>query len=210
MANHKQFANKVRKVVTNVENQRQKLQEIVIEAAGHWVEHNNTDKLSILVKELEPESRWQAAIHSYITAFLAVRYDSKNGVYKAKKGGSNDYEGMAAIRWDQYANEKGTGNVKGFEPLNDLRSKYRSLVKSAAKAREAASKEGADPMADMLETVYASQAADLSTLIEYRGESVPTVKDGDSVLTIYKDENGKHRVQVAAASESAGRASGSK
>lgn len=209
MANHKQFANKIRKVVSNVENQRQKLQEIAIEAAGHWVEHNNTDKLSILIKELEPERRWQAAMHSYITAFLAVRYDSKNSVYKAKKG-TNDYEGMQAIRWDQYANEQGTGNVKGFEPLNDLRSKYRSLVKSAAKAREAASKEGADPMADMLETVYASQAADLSTLIEYRGESVPTVKDGENALTIYKDENGKHRVQVAATSESAGRASGSK
>lgn len=187
----KKFQNKVSRVVSGVENYRQKLQELIIEAAQHYVEHNNTEKLTVLIRELEQESRWQAAVHTYIVAHLAVRYDSKNGQYKMKKKRENFFDEMQQIRWDKYSNEQGTGHVKGFEPQKSLKTHYRKLLQDAAGA-----KLSSDPSSDLLEKLYASQAADIRTVIEYQGGNVPTVKHDGNEVELFKDESGHWRVTV--------------
>lgn len=188
----KQFQKKVDTVVRNVGKQRDKVQELVIEAADHFIQHNqNAEKLTALVNGMEPEPRWQAAIHTFITAHLAVRYDSKNGKYKVAKKKENYYEEMQQIRWDKYSNEQGTGHVKGFEPQKSLKAHYRKLLQDAAGA-----KMSSDPSSDLLEKLYASQAADIRTVIEYQGGNVPTVKHDGNEVELFKDEQGHWRVTV--------------
>jgi len=191
------FASKVRTVVRNTEKQRARLQELAIEAAEQFVEHSNAVKLTVLVHELESEPRWQAAMGTYIRGFIAVRYDSKNSQYKAKTGkkGENppesDLDGMKAIRWDKYSNESGTGSVKGFEPEKSMQQHYRKLVQDAAAARESDAN-----LSNMLEELYASQAHDIATVIEYQGKRVPHVKYRDGQARTYKADNGKCYVSI--------------
>lgn len=170
------FSDKVDTAVKTVKKGRDRLQELAVEAAAQ-AQNGNADFATRLVERMAEVPAFQRQMGTYLNDMLPIRWKKKDGKFVMENGWQNaDWESvftsMDQTPFWQYGKDAEGYNGQTYNPVNELKAVYRTLVRKAYNAQKH-DNQG-------LDKIMSNQAVDIAKLLHQQGKDAPKIKDKDT------------------------------